>query len=104
MTTNFGQKGQLSLNQTQTSMVCACCQKHKHKLRARKSKLSGQKMLVCNDCFEKKYEPRWLVIISAQALVGDGPLMPKDEVAIIEDHLSNHRYYGDEIPATDLLR
>jgi hypothetical protein len=51
-------------------------------------------MLVCNDCFDKKYEPRWLVIVTAQT----------NGIESVTEFLSNHRYYGAEIPAVDLLR
>lgn len=93
---NSGKREQSTLMQTQTEtgMTCASCQKHKYQLRARKSKLSGQKMLVCNDCFDKKYEPRWLVIVTAQ----------DEGIETVQDYLVNRRYYGDEIPAVDLLK
>jgi len=51
-------------------------------------------MLVCNDCFEKKYEPRWLVIVTAQ----------DEGIDVVQEFLTNHRYYGSEIPAVDLLK
>lgn len=51
-------------------------------------------MFVCNSCFSAKYEPRWLVIITAQ----------DEGLAAVEDYLLNHRYYGDEIPAADLIK
>ena len=93
-TTNSLKKGQSNLTQTDNGLVCASCAKHKYQLRPRKSKLSGQKMLVCNDCFEKKYEPRWLVIVTAQ----------DEGIETVQDYLVHRRYYGDEIPAVDLLK
>jgi hypothetical protein len=51
-------------------------------------------MFVCNDCFENKYEPRWLVIITAQ----------EDGVSAVQDFLINKKYIGNEIPAVDLIK
>ena len=87
-----GKRGQLSTNQT--GAKCSVCQKNKFQLRNRKSKLSGQAMFVCNDCFANKYEPRWLVIITAQ----------EDGILAVQDYLVNHRYVGAEIPAVDLVK
>lgn len=94
MTTNYGKRGPLTTNQTTTGAKCAVCQKNKFQLRNRKSKLNGQPMFVCNDCFANKYEPRWLVIITAQDA----------GIAAVQDYLINHRYVGDEIPAVDLVK
>lgn len=80
---------------TNSKMVCTVCQKHKFQLRTRKSKLNGMSMYLCNDCFTNKYEPRWLVIITAQD--------NKDDPAV-RDCLLNHRYVGKEIPAADLVK
>lgn len=51
-------------------------------------------MFVCNDCFVNKYEPRWLVIITAQDA----------GIEAVQDYLVNHRYVGEEIPAVDLVK
>lgn len=71
---------------------CASCRALKAHLRMRKSKLSGQKMLVCNSCFEKKYEPRWLIIITG-----------KDDKDAVAEFLIKRLYVGPEITAVDLL-
>lgn len=90
-----GASEQLSLNPTTNpKMVCTVCQKHKYQLRTRKSKLNGMAMYLCNDCFEKKLEPRWLVIITAQTEGADA----------VADYLLNHKYAGEEIPAADLVK
>lgn len=73
---------------------CAACQKNKFQLRFRKSRLNGQKMLVCNTCFDAGYEPRWLVILSAQDDKDSPP---------VRDCLINHKYEGSEISALDLM-
>lgn len=91
----YGKRGQLITNPTTTSGAkCAVCQKNKFQLRNRKSKLNGQAMFVCNDCFINKYEPRWLIIITAQDA----------GIESVQDYLINHRYIGDEIPAVDLVK
>ena len=72
---------------------CAVCAKHKFELRVRKSKLDGHQMLVCNTCFAKKLEPRWLVILTAQS----------EGVSSVKDYLVKQQYYGPEIPAADLF-
>lgn len=82
------------MNQTSGGAKCAVCQKNKFQLRNRKSKLNGQPMFVCNDCFTNKYEPRWLVIITAQDA----------GIEAVQDYLIHHRYVGAEIPAVDLVK
>jgi hypothetical protein len=89
----YGKREQLNTNQT-TGAKCAVCQKNKFQLRNRKSKLNGQPMFVCNDCFTNKYEPRWLVIITAQ----------DEGLSAVHDYLVNHKYVGTEIPAVDLVK
>ncbi len=93
MTMTYGKRGQLTTNQT-AGAKCAVCQKNKFQLRNRKSKLNGQQMFVCNDCFERKLEPRWLVIITAQ----------DEGIEAVQDYLIQRRYVGDEIPAVDLVK
>jgi hypothetical protein len=93
-TMTYGKREQLTMTQT-TGTKCAVCAKNKFQLRRRISKLSGQQMFVCNDCFENKYEPRWLIIITGQEEGG----MEK-----IADYLLHHKYIGDEIPAADLVK
>lgn len=73
---------------------CAVCQKNKHQLRNRRSRLNNRPMFVCNDCFAGKYEPRWLIILTAQ----------DEGVAAVQDYLLNHKYVGAEIPAVDLIK
>lgn len=92
-TMTYGKKEQSTM--TQTGTKCAVCAKNKFQLRRRISKLSGQQMFVCNDCFENKYEPRWLIIIVGQEEGG----MEK-----IADYLLHHKYVGEEIPAADLVK
>lgn len=92
-TTTYGKKEQSTMIQT-TGSKCAVCAKNRHQLRRRLSKLSGMQMFVCNDCFENKYEPRWLIIIVGQ----------EKGIGAVADYLLDHRYIGEEIAAADLIR
>lgn len=73
---------------------CAVCQKNKHQLRARRSKLNQQTMFVCNTCFDRKLEPRWLIIVTGQ----------DEGIDFVQEYLVKHRYVGDEITAVDLVK
>lgn len=92
-TTTYGENEQLTTNQN-SGAKCAVCQKNKFQLRNRRSKLNGQQMFVCNDCFDNKYEPRWLIIITAQ----------DEGIEAVQDLLLNRKYIGKEIPAVDLVK
>jgi hypothetical protein len=81
------------LNKTELS--CTVCRKHKQNLRPRKSKLLDMAMFLCNDCFDKKLEPRFAVVIVARD--------PLQGLPVVADHLRNHRYHGDEITADELV-
>lgn len=91
-TMTYGKREQSTM--TTTGTKCAVCAKNKFQLRRRISKLSGQQMFVCNDCFDNKYEPRWLIIITGQA----------DGIDAVSDYLLHHKYVGEEIPAADLVK
>lgn len=75
-------------------MVCTSCQKPKSGLRKRKSKLLGTNLFLCSVCFDKKFEPRYAVIIRFQET---------RDLVDIADYLRNHRYVGNEITALELL-
>lgn len=88
-------KGTMNLTQTTNKVVCAVCQKYKHQLRPRKSKLNpGMQMYLCNDCFNGKYEPRWLIILVGQSQGLDA----------VKNYLLNKQYVGAEILASDLIK
>ena len=91
---SFGRKESLTSNQSNAGAKCAVCQKIKYQLRNRKSKLTGQPMFVCNDCFAGKYEPRWLVILVGQS----------EGIEAVQNYLLNHAYVGKEITAVDLIK
>lgn len=77
-----------------TDLCCTVCRKHKANLRSRKSKLMpNMAMFLCNECFEKKLEPRFAVILKART----------DGLASVRDYIRNHKYYGDKIRAEELV-
>ena len=94
-TMTLEQRGTTNLTQTADKVVCTVCQKHRHTLRPRKSKLNpGMQMYLCNDCFNGKYEPRWLIILTGR----------RDGFDTVQGYLIPKRYYGDDIPASDLVK
>jgi hypothetical protein len=92
-TMKIGRAMPLSTNKT-SELACTVCRKQKYNLRPRKSKLlPSMPMFLCNECFEDKREPRFLVIMVAR----------KDGVAAVRDYIRNHRYFGDKITAEELV-
>lgn len=91
-TMSFGRKEQLTTSKT--DLECTVCRRQKYTLRPRKSKLMpNMNMFLCNECFEAKREPRFLVIMVARR---DGP-------SAVRDYIRNHRYFGDKIRAEELV-
>lgn len=77
-----------------TDLCCTVCRKHKANLRSRKSKLiTNMVLFLCNDCFEKKLEPRFAVILKART----------DGLASVRDYIRGHKYFGDKIVAEELI-
>lgn len=90
--TNFGRTEQLTTSKTE--LECTVCRKQKFSLRPRKSKLMpSMPMFLCNECFDGKREPRFLVIMVAR----------RDGVAAVRDYIRNHRYYGDKIRVEEIV-
>jgi hypothetical protein len=56
-------------------------------------------MFVCNDCFDKKFEPRWLIILTAQSEINTPQVEAEVRKVII-----NKQYVGETIPAADLYK
>lgn len=82
---------------TRTDLKCTVCRRHRANLRLRKSKLKpGMSMFLCNECFEEKREPRFLVILVARDKKDGG-------LEKVRDYIRNHRYYGDKIRAEELV-
>jgi hypothetical protein len=77
-----------------TVLKCTVCRKHKAQLRTRKSKLiSDMPLLLCNECFEQKREPRFAIILTAR----------KEGYEAVEDYIKYNRYVGPEIILKELL-
>lgn len=76
-----------------TDEVCACCQKPKYRLRARRSKLLNAVLLLCDTCYDNKYEPRPAII-----LVGR-----RDGIDAVAEYIRNHRYVGEKILAEEFV-
>ncbi len=53
-------------------------------------------MLLCNRCYEAKFEPRWAVILVARDTENGG-------LEKVRDYIRNHRYFGDKIRAEEIL-
>ena len=82
---------------TQTNLACTVCRRHRAVLRPRKSKLlPGTTLLLCNECFESKREPRFAVIMVARDTKTGG-------IEMVGDYIRGHRYYGDKIRADELI-
>jgi len=75
-------------------MVCYSCGKPKNELLPKKSKLlDGINLLLCNNCIEKKYEPRWIIILAGRM---NGP-------EYVKEYIRLNRYIGKEISASELM-
>lgn len=85
---------------TRTDLACTVCRRHKANLKPRKSKLlPGQStMLLCNECFDEKREPRFAIIMRARSKKEDGGGLES-----VRDYIKNHRYYGEKITLDELL-
>lgn len=53
-------------------------------------------MFLCNECFEAKREPRFLVILVARTPKMGG-------IVAVRDYIRNRRYYGDKITADEIV-
>lgn len=82
---------------SRTDLQCTVCKRHRLNLRPRKSKLKpDMQMFLCNECFEAKREPRFLIILVARDKKNGG-------LEKVRDHIRNRRYYGDKITADELV-
>jgi hypothetical protein len=92
----------LSSNTNKTNLVCTVCRQHRAHLRTRKSKLNpGLPLLLCNDCFENKREPRYLVILTYRDKTKDAAGI--DGPTRARPYIRAKRYYGDKILAEELM-
>lgn len=80
-----------------SDVKCTVCRRQRHTLRPRKSKLNpSMQMFLCNECFEAKREPRFLVVLIARDPNMGG-------IRAVRDYIRNHRYYGDKIKAEEIV-
>lgn len=87
----------MTLNKTRTDLTCTVCRRHRATLRPRKSKLQpSMQMFLCNECFDEKREPRFLVILVARDKKNGG-------LEKVRDYIRNRRYYGEKITAEELV-
>lgn len=78
-----------------SELLCQSCEKQKMTLRkVRSALIKSMEILLCAGCIDKKYEPRYLVILSARS---NGF---SDNVRRI---INDRRYLGEEISASDIL-
>ena len=85
----------MTTNQTEFGIrSCSVCKKPKDELKARVSKLNpGTRLFLCAHCLSNKFEPRWLIVVTART---NGP-------SSVRDYLKNHRYVGDKITADEII-
>lgn len=75
-------------------MVCYSCGRPKSDLSPKKSSLlSGMSLLLCKNCIECKYEPRWIIILAGRK---SGP-------ESVREYIVKNRYVGKEISASELI-
>ena len=75
-------------------MRCSSCDKPKANLYPRKSSLMrGSALYLCQECIDRKLEPRWIII-----LVGR-----RDGVDSVREYIQKGRYCGKKILAEELL-
>lgn len=75
-------------------IICYSCRSNKNKITATNSKLlDGIKLLMCSACIDKRFEPRWAIVISARHGGSEK----------IKDYVLNKRYIGEDIVASELL-
>ena len=75
-------------------ILCYSCGKSRFKISAKKSKLiPGINLLLCDQCVASGYEPRWVIILAGRQFGSE----------IVKNYVLNHKYYGEEISATELL-
>jgi hypothetical protein len=73
---------------------CQCCSQPRAELKQYKSKLiDGMTLLMCNDCILAKFEPRFVIILTARAKGHDS----------VKEYIQKRRYVGAPIEASDIL-
>ena len=76
-------------------MRCNSCDRPKNELHPRKSILiKGITLYLCQNCIDAKYEPRWVIILSAR----------QNGIASVREYIVKNRYVGDPIRAEDIVK
>lgn len=80
-------------NMSQNEILCSSCSKQKNELTPRASKLVPKtKLFLCGECIENRFEPRWLIILTARA----------KGIAAVEVYIKKRRYVGREITLKEI--
>ena len=75
-------------------ILCYSCSKSRFKISAKKSVLiKGINLLLCEQCISSGYEPRWAIILAGRQYGSE----------LVKEYVLKHKYYGEEISATELL-
>jgi len=75
-------------------MLCQSCEKPKAQLFSKNSNIINDIGLVlCQSCIDSKYEPRWIIILAGRS----------NGVESVRSYITNRRYIGKEIIASELI-
>ena len=75
-------------------MKCYSCNKQKNELHTKKSELlDGVVSLMCQNCIDLRYEPRWIIVLAARSKGAE----------TVKDFIVKRRYVGEEILGNELL-
>jgi len=75
--------------------ICSSCRKQKYEVHARDSALIPSiKIVMCKTCIRKGHEPRHIIILAARS----------GSMAKATPFIVGHKYDGDPINASDILR
>ena len=75
-------------------MKCYSCNKQKNEIHPKKSELlDGVVSLMCQNCIDLRYEPRWVVVLAARSKGPD----------TVRDFILKRRYIGNDILAHELI-
>jgi hypothetical protein len=78
-----------------SELLCQSCREQKLTLRkVRSALIKSMDILMCMTCIDKKYEPRYLIILSIRSIG-----LSDSTKKIIHER----RYLGEEISAADIL-
>jgi protein-arginine kinase activator protein McsA len=75
-------------------MLCYSCNKQRAEISLRKSALlSGVNLMLCQQCIDSKFEPRWVVILAGR----------QQGAQYVRDYVVKKRYYGKDILGSELI-